>query len=53
MTTSVWLTPLVIFVLFTGVILFQENIRQRAFARYERELLEAARCANAQTNKTG
>lgn len=54
MTTFAWLTPLALFVFFTGVILFQENIRQRALARHERELLESAQRINAiQTNKGG
>ncbi|HWF17640.1 MAG TPA: hypothetical protein VG754_00140 [Verrucomicrobiae bacterium] len=40
--TFVWLTPLVIFVLFTGVVLLQEGVRRKSLADYQRELYEAA-----------
>ena len=39
----IWLTPLIVFVLFTGVILLQEYIRQRSHAQQERELFQSAK----------
>ena len=39
----VWLTPLIVFVTFTGIILLQEYIRERSHAQQEREMFKMAK----------